>query len=93
MAQTSGSARGVLVLSKRLACTPLATPSTPVTHVIIPKIRLPEEKQEADFDLEELLENLFDGLSGLTVTSAARRFTHHIKQRETLRVANLLDNI
>lgn len=43
-AQTSGSALGVLVLSCRLTCTPLATPSTPVTQVMAPKIRLSEEK-------------------------------------------------
>lgn len=45
MAQTSGSARGVLVLSFRLSCTPLATPSTPVTQVMAPKIRLGEERR------------------------------------------------
>lgn len=44
-AQTSGSARGVLVLSFRLSCTPLATPSTPVTQVMAPKIRLREERR------------------------------------------------
>lgn len=42
-AHTSGSARCVLLRSSRLTCTPLATPTTPVTQVMAPKIRLSEE--------------------------------------------------
>lgn len=44
-AQTSGSALGVFLFSSRLTCTPLATPSTPVTQVMAPKIKLSEKKQ------------------------------------------------
>lgn len=39
-AHTSGSARPVRERSRRLTCTPLATPSTPVTQVMTPKVRL-----------------------------------------------------
>lgn len=42
-----GSARGVRLRSRRLACTPLATPSTPVTQVMAPKIKLPARKPQA----------------------------------------------
>lgn len=54
-AHTSGSALGVLVLSFRLACTPLATPSTPVMQVMIPKIRLWRERQKDQITAGEIM--------------------------------------
>lgn len=54
-AHTRGSALGVFVLSARLTCTPLATPRTPVTQVMAPKIRLTDETDKSPHEALALI--------------------------------------